>query len=469
MTTAGEGISWLDLPPRVDSAEALAAGKAARARVPRSAHATWEPAPGRPDPVGLLRATDDERLTDLVPVRFGRMAVNEFTFFRGAAAVMASDLSTLPISGIRTQICGDAHILNFGAYATPERNLVFDVNDFDETLPGAWEWDIKRLVASVAIAGRHLALRPRERRAAVLRCAATYRTRIAECARMRVLDVWYSRVDETTLIHLIRSAQERKQTEDSIAKALQRTNAHAYPNLVAQSGADMRIDDEPPLIFHPPDPGFHKSAERLFARYRAAMPLDRRLLLSRFSLVDAAYKVVGVGSVGTRCLALLLVAGDADPLVLQAKEALASVFEPYAGAPPKRSSHGDRVVTGQHLMQAASDLFLGAARSDEGRDFYIRQIRDVKSSANVERMTGADLAEHAGFCGWALARAHAKAGGVAGPIAGYLGRGDAFDTALATFAEAYADQNSRDYARLMEAIAAGEVDASPPAEPRAAR
>jgi uncharacterized protein (DUF2252 family) len=457
MADGAPGLSWLDLPAYLPRAAAYAAGKAARARAARSAHAAWDPPPDRPDPLATLRAGDAERMQQLLPVRYARMAQNPFTFFRGAAALMAQDVAPLPHSGIRTQICGDCHILNFGAFATPERNIVFDVNDFDETLPGAWEWDVKRLATSVAIAARHLGMRAKERRRATLSCLATYRTRVAEYARMRVLDVWYASVPETTLLGMIRSAEARRSLEASLERALVHTNAHAYPSMVERTGVGLRSVDEPPLIFHADEAALHSIVASSWERYRRALPLERRALASRFRVADAAYKVVGVGSVGTHSLALLRLNADGDPLVLQAKQAVASVWEPYAGPLPYHGRHGVRVVTGQHLMQAASDVFLAPARATDGNDFYMRQLRDVKTSANVENMTARDLAEHAGFCAWALARAHARAGGVAAAIAGYLGSAAAFDDAVATFAEAYADQNDRDYAALQAAIAGGEI------------
>jgi uncharacterized protein (DUF2252 family) len=389
------------------------------------------------------------------------MRQSPFTFFRGAASIMAADLAQTPISGIRTQICGDAHLLNFGAFGTPERNDVFDVNDFDETIAGPWEFDLKRLVTSVVIAGRHLALRTAECEAAALACARSYRQRMFEYAGRHVLDVWYARLDERLLAEVVRSAQERRRSRESPTKARSSTSAHLYPHVSGADGTRRQIVDQPPLIFHPDDrEAFQVEVSAGFKHYRDSLPTERRALVDRFRLVDAAYKVVGVGSVGTRCLIMLLVAGEDDLLILQAKEARHSVHEAFVGS-CGFTQDGERVVTGQRLTQAASDLFLGWWRDDEGHDFYVRQLRDMKTSANVEHMSAEELHDYAFICGWALARAHAKAGGESGIIAGYLGRGDAFDQALAVFASDYADQNERDYQALMVAIKAGRVLAAP--------
>jgi uncharacterized protein (DUF2252 family) len=457
MAAARDAPSWL-VPPRHASREALrAAGKDARRAVPRSSHAAWKPPPDRPDPVATLRAGDGMRVAALLPIRYGRMAQSPFTFFRGAAAIMAADVAALPRTGIRTQACGDCHVLNFGAFATPERHLAFDVNDFDETLPAAWEWDLKRLAASVAIAGRHLGFRRSRRRAALAACLAAYRTSIQGYAGEGVLDVWYARIDEPLLAGLVRGAETRREYETMAAKARSQTSAHAYPRLTGTELGRPRFLDEDGLTFHADDEAaFHRTVADMLASYRDGLPGDRRALLDRFRLADAAYHVVGVGSVGTVCLVALLLSADGEPLILQAKQALPSVLEAYADERPS-GTHAERVVAGQRLMQAATDVFLGAARDAAGRDYYVRQLRDMKTSANVDRMTAADLSQYAAFCGWALARGHAKASGIAAAIAGYIGGGAAFDEALGEFAESYADQNERDYARLQEAIRAREI------------
>lgn len=399
------------------------------------------------------------RLEDLLPIRYGRMLASPFTFYRGAAAIMASDLASLPVSGIRTQVCGDGHLLNFGGFGTPENRLVFDVNDFDETTLGAWEWDAKRLVTSVVIAGRHLKLPPSDTRAAALRCSRAYREKIRSYAAMKVLDVWYDRLDEARMNEILRSAEERRQYHASIKKAKAQTRAHQFPRFARDAGGTVKIVDEPPLLYHPEDVApFLEMVRTTFDAYRLELSEDVRTLFDRFTLRDAAYKVVGVGSVGTRCLVALFTAADEDPLVLQMKEARASVFETYAGA-PAFACQGERVVTGQRALQAASDLFLGFAKASDGHDYYIRQLRDMKTSPDVDDMSAVALQDYADFCGWALARAHAKASGSAAMIGGYLGRSTAFDEAIVEFAEAYANQNERDYNALVEAVRDGKVKA----------
>ena len=452
------GISWAELPESRDVEERLSAGKRLRARASRTSHAGWTAPADRPDPLAVLARDDASRMAELLPVRYGRMSQSPFTFFRGAAAVMASDLASTPLSGIRTQVCGDAHLLNFGGFATAERRLIFDVNDFDETCPGPWEWDLKRLLASVAVAARQLDFRATQTEACVLACAASYREHVWQYSGEGVLEVWYARLDERLLAATIRDAAERRRAEAAVDKARASDRAHFYPTI---SDTDpegyRRIVDQPPLLFHPgDDPGFGARAHSAFALYRASLDDARRALVDRFRVVDAAYKVVGVGSVGTRCLVLLLMADEDDVLVLQAKEARASALEPYVGASAYKCG-GERVVNGQHLMQAASDLFLGWASDESGRDFYIRQLRDMKSAANVDRMTFEELRQYVTACGWALARAHSKAGGVAPLIAGYTGRGLTLDQALLAFALDYAEQNERDYNALKAAVQSGAI------------
>jgi hypothetical protein len=436
-----------------------AVGKAARERVPRSSHAHWEPPPDRPDPLALLQQDDEGRLPELLPIRYGRMVGSPFSFYRGAASIMASDLQSTPHAGIVTQICGDAHLSNFGIFATPERNLVFDVNDFDETTPGgAWEWDVKRLAASFVVAGRFLALRSRTRARITLACARSYRERIQQYADMHVLDVWYARIDEAAfVVPTVRPP--------SALDTPSHTSEELYGKLVVDNSGSPHIADKPPFVFHPNDPAFVGRVMKTLAHYGRSLPTDRRALFERFAFVDAAYKVVGVGSVGTRCAVALVLASAGDPLFLQIKEARSSVYERYVGK-CGFNDHGERVVAGQHLMQAATDIFLGWGRADDGRDYYIRQLRDMKAGADVEHMNEDELERYAIVCGWALARAHAKGGGVAAAIAGYLGRSDVFDDALATFAEAYADQNERDHAELVAAVADGRIVAAPQESPQ---
>ena len=432
-----------------------AEGKAARERVPRSSHAHWKPPTDRPDPLELLQRDDEGRIPELLPTRYGRMLESPFSFYRGAASIMANDLQSTPHAGIVTQICGDAHLANFGIFATPERRLVFDVNDFDETTPGgAWEWDVKRLAASFVVAGRFLALRARSRARITLACVRSYRERIQQFADMHVLDVWYARIDESAFVVPSVRLPSGLDTPSHTSEEL-------YGKLVDASSGSPRIADKPPDVFHPNDPEFVDRVIKTFAHYGRSLPTDRRVLFERFTFLDAAYKVVGVGSVGTRCAVALFLASAGDPLFLQIKEARASVYERYVGK-CGFSDHGERVVAGQHLMQAATDIFLGWGRADDGRDYYVRQLRDMKAGADVAHMNEDELERYAIVCGWALARAHAKSGGVAATIAGYLGRSDVFDEALVTFSEAYADQNELDHAELAKAVADRRIVAAPP-------
>ena len=448
-----------EAPAGLAPADRLAAGRALRAKAPRSSHAGWKPADDRPDPIDLLEASNQSRLPDLVPIRYGRMLQSPFAFLRGAAALMAYDLARTPVSGLRVQACGDCHLMNFGAFASPERTLLFDINDFDETLPAPWEWDVKRLAASVAVAARHLGASARDGREAVLACARSYRERLRRFARMAVLDVWYARIPFKTLVQLSRTAAERRLWEQGARNARARTAVHVIPKLVATVREHRRIVDNPPCIYHPADvAAFEAEMRGLFRHYRASLPDSVRFLFDRFRFVDAAVKVVGVGSVGTRCAVAYFEAGPNDPLLLQVKEAQRSVLEPYAG---KSAYHnqGQRVVVGERLMQSASDIFLGWSRAEAGGfDFYVRQLRDMKGSVPLDAMTPPDLADYAEYCGWALARAHAKGGDAAG-ISGYLGKGDAFDRALADFSAAYADQTERDHAALAAAVRSGRVRA----------
>ena len=402
------------------------------------------------------------------------MLQSPFTFYRGAASLMASDLQFTPISGITTQIGGDAHLLNFGAFGTPERRFVFDVNDFDETTAGAWEWDLKRLATSFEIAARHLNVRRRDARDVVLACVASYRRRMFEFAPKSVLDMWYARIDEEAVAVLVRGADARKRSAGANGTVGKETDAHLWPSLESSPDGALAIADKLPKIFHPPARAEYEAGIRgTFQTYQRSLPIERRRLFERYHFIDAAYKVVGVGSVGTRCSVALFEAGPGDTLWLQVKEARASVFERYVGPNPY-ANHGERVVVGQRLMQSSSDLFLGWGRADDGHTFYVRQLRDMKTSPNVDAMTADDLRVYAVVCGWALARAHARAGGAPAAIAGYLGRGDAFDEALARFADAYADQNEADFRALQAARDDGRIAASAdggfgqrPTEPRA--
>jgi uncharacterized protein (DUF2252 family) len=422
--------------------------------------------------VSLLEEQAGTRVPELVPIRYGRMLVSPFAFYRGAAAIMASDLAGTPQSGIRAQLCGDAHLSNFGGFASPERRLMFDINDFDETLPGPWEWDVTRLAASLAVAGRSNGFSEGERSAVILRAAGAYRERMRTFAQMRNLDVWYSSVDVEKALDEYRDRVDARlaaRADKAIAKGRTRDSMQAFEKLTHVVDGEVRIVSDPPLLV-PVEELFPAAASRAFGDtvaqffdyYGGTLVSDRRHLLHEFRFVHLARKVVGVGSVGTRAwIALFLGRDDGDPLFLQIKEAQASVLEPYVGK-GEHGHHGERVIHGQRLMQAASDIFLGWHRTEgiDGieRDFYVRQLRDWKTSAEIEAMVPQGMAIYAGWCGGTLARAHARSGDRIA-IASYLGSGDAFDRAMVAFAEAYADQNERDYAALAEAVKAGRIEA----------
>ncbi|WP_438853439.1 DUF2252 domain-containing protein [Agromyces sp. M3QZ16-3] len=464
-----------DLAPRDDFGARASAGRAARARAPRTSHAGWTPPPDRADPVALLEEQAITRVPELVPIRYARMARTPFDFFRGAALIMAADLASTPVSGITAQICGDAHLSNFGTFASPERDLVFDINDFDETLPGPWEWDVKRLAASFEVAGRHRGFTTEERRSTVLAAVESYRGQMRRSARARVLDAWYDRLDADEI--RVRLQREReanrvgkaqvKRTEAALAKSRTRDSVRAFTKLVTVDGGRMRITADPPLIVPVEDlveaglegEDVPRIMRGILSGYRTTLRLPRHPV-EEFEYVHMARKVVGVGSVGTRAWVVLLRGrGDDDPLILQAKEAEASVLERFL--PPSRySQHGERVVQGQRLMQAASDLFLGWQRvtgfDGVERDFYIRQLHDWKGSADIETMRPAAAVLYAGACGETLARAHARAGDRVA-IAEYLGGSDRFDRAIAAFADEYAEQNERDFEAFTAAIASGRL------------
>jgi uncharacterized protein (DUF2252 family) len=436
-------------------------GKELRDVVPRHAHAGWKAPANRPDPVELVIASDRGRLAQLVPIRHGRMLQSPFAFYRGSAAVMAADLSRTPSTGLRVQACGDGHLMNFGCFATPERNVVFDINDFDETLPAPWEWDVKRLAASVVLAGRHIGLRESDAARAALATAKTYREHMANYSTMRALEVWYDKIDVEKLLQMTPEESARKSLQERIDKARSRTVAeHDFPKLAERHGSTPLIRDNPPLVFHPDAkdaPGAKSQFQESFARYRASLSPGIRQLLDRFHFCDLAMKVVGVGSVGTRCTVALLIAGDEDPLFLQGKEARASVLEPYAGK-SEYASHGERVVVGQRMMQAASDIFLGWTQSQAGYDFYVRQLRDVKVSAVIDGWDFATLRAYARACAWALARAHARTGDAA-MISGYMGSSNVFEESLCEFAVDYADQAIADHKAFAKAVRDGRIEA----------
>ena len=430
-------------------------GRSRREIVPRSGHGDWAPAADRPDPIDLLVASNAGRLPELIPIRFGRMAVSPFTFLRGSAAVMAADLAAVPTTDIRVQACGDCHLMNFGLFATPERNVVFGLNDFDETIPGPWEWDLKRLVASFVVAARDVRLKDQQAVAAASAAMRAYRTRMEEFAAVSPLEIWYDRIDLAKTLEQTTDKEQRKRRENLQRQAQKRVAENLFPKLVADEGGDLRIVDQPPLMFHSPDLTM-EIVEAFLEQYRESLAADRRVLLDRYRFVDAAIKVVGVGSVGTRCLVALFMSEGGHPLLLQVKEANQSVLEPYVDAPPAMHN-GERVVLGQHLMQPASDIFLGSATSLAGRDFYVRQLRDMKLSVTLVR-DPERLNNYATFCGLALARAHANTGSAA-MIAGYLGTGDKADAAFAEFGLRYADQTELDHRALVDAIDNGRVEA----------
>ncbi len=440
-------------------------GKDIRTTVPRESHAEWSPPSNRPDPVDLITQQDAGRLAQLVPIRHGRMSVSPFTFYRGAAKVMASDLSSTPVTGLHTQICGDAHLSNFGSFASPERAQVFDINDFDETLPGPWEWDVKRLATSFVLAGRDNGLKDTDTRAAVARSVASYRTVMAESTSMRTLDVWYAQLSLDQIVAATPSKKARERITRTAAKARGKDNLQAMSKLTEVVDGKVRIKSEPPLLIPLRDlasvvgvdpEAVEQIVEQSLADYRSTLQDNRRRLLDRYELVDVALKVVGVGSVGTRCfIALFLGSDENDPLFLQVKEATASVLEDHLPA-SEYAMHGQRVVEGQRLMQAASDIFLGWSGGGTRPQYYWRQFRDMKGSADIASMDEKRLATYASICGWTLAHAHARSGDSIA-ISGYMGTSDAFDTAIADFAFAYADQSTRDYDAFTKAIAAGRI------------
>jgi uncharacterized protein (DUF2252 family) len=416
----------------------------------------------RADPIELLKRSDHGRLPELLPIRYARMAQSAFGFFRGAAAVMAADLATTPRTGLHVQACGDCHVSNFGGFGSPERQLVFDINDFDETLHAPWEWDVKRLATSIVLAGRQKGDGEHSCDKAVRVAVASYREQMHQYAKMRALEVWYSKLDAEILITIAKTKRAKKYFERIEKKAKLQTAEHVFPRMTELVNGLPRIIDNPPLIYHPRQR--IKQAKRvreMFRRYRLTLPEERRVIIDRYHIVDIARKVVGVGSVGTRCAVVLLMAGKGDPLFLQFKEALPSVLEPYAGKSRYRY-HGERVVTGQRMLQAASDIFLGWTRDDQGHDYYFRQLRDMKMTINVEDMPKEDWIEYLELCGWTLARAHARTGDAA-QIAGYLGNSDAFDMAMVKFAFAYADQTQHDHEVFVKAIRNGRIKANPKA------
>jgi uncharacterized protein (DUF2252 family) len=459
--------------PHLTPSERVARGKAARQEVPRRSHGTFEPGPHRPDPVELLERQAESRVPELVPIRYGRMLVSPFTFYRGAAMIMASDLTATPRSGLQVQCCGDAHLSNFGVFASPERRLMFDLNDFDETLPGPWEWDVKRLAASMLIAAQSNDFAVKDQDQIVLDTVGAYRSAMIEFAGRSNLDVWYAHLEIEEVLKEYGSQLQPaavKKTEKALAKAQTKDSMAAFSKLTEMVDGRARIIAEPPLIV--PVDDLVQGAERdelfeglheLLRTYRSSLEHDRRVLLEEFRLSDFARKVVGVGSVGTRAwIALMLGRDDEDPLFLQMKEAQPSVLEEFLG-PSEFENHGERVVAGQRLMQATSDIFLGwlhvrSAIDGQERDFYGRQLKDWKGSAETDQMVPRGMSAYGRLCGWTLARAHARSGDRIA-IAAYLGKGNVFDRAIVEFSHAYAEQNERDYTALADAVGSGRVKA----------
>lgn len=441
--------------------ERYAAGKALRRRVPREQHGEWTPSHNRRDPVELVIESSKGRIPELIPIRYGRMMVSPFTFYRGTANIMAADLASTPVSGLQAQLCGDCHLLNFGGFATPERGMVVDINDFDETLPGPWEWDLKRLAASFVFAARSNGFSAADQREAALACVRSYREHMLEYADMPVLEIWYARLQVSNILATAHEKAVRRRVKKQIKKAQSRSvSEHEFPKLAEERRGKFAIKDAMPLIYHHPHmklPASQENIRRALARYRESLPDERRMLFDRYRLADFALKVVGVGSVGTLCAIALMMAAEDDPLFLQVKEAGPSVLEPYLGK-SRYANHGQRVVVGQHLIQAVSDIFLGWTHGREGRDFYLRQLRDMKIKPMVELFNPVTMFDYGTICGWTLARAHARSSDPA-MIAGYMGKSDVFDKAIAGFSERYADQAEQDHAAFKDAIRQGRIEA----------
>jgi len=437
--------------------ERLAAGKALREKLPRERHAVWKTPPKGRDPIDVLETSNRGRLPELIPIRYGRMLRSPFTFLRGSAGLMAYDLAATPSTGLRVQACGDCHLMNFGLFATPERNLVFDINDFDETLPAPWEWDVKRLAASFVVAARDNGHSDKKARDAAIASVRAYREHLRDASKKNPLDLWYQHLDAQTLIDSAPDAMTRKRREDAARKARQRIGESLFPKISAEIEGRHHLVDQPPLLFHLDQKEHEGLLREALEAYGSSMLDTVRVLFDRYRLEDWAVKVVGIGSVGTRCFVALFVSAEGHPLLLQFKEARASVLAPHAGKSVYQNQ-GQRVVMGQRLMQSASDIFLGWARTRRGLDYFGRQLRDMKFSAPIEELSPPMMSRYAGMCGWTLARAHARSGDAA-TISGYLGKSDAFDQTIGEFALAYADQTARDHAALVAAVKAGRVEA----------
>ena len=424
-------------------------------------HATWTAPADRRDPIAILEESNIGRIDSLSPLRYGRMLQSPFTFYRGAAAIMAADLANTPKMDVKVQACGDCHLQNFGAFATPERNVIFDINDFDETLPAPWEWDVKRLAASFVLAIRHNNVKQKYEAEAAAAVARAYRERMSEFARMSILDIWYANVNWQNFVESTSDLELQKKHNKAYTKAMRRTiQDYYFPKMTEQMNGNFVFKDNPPTIYHLPvedEEVFRDQVLRALEKYKKTMQEDRGRLLSRYKLADFAIKVVGIGSVGTMCAIILMMAPDNEPLVLQLKEARESVLEPYAGK-SEFDNHGQRVVAGQRIVQSASDIFLGWTEFDDGKQFYLRQLRDTKIKSDTETWEGSHFVEIAHTMGSVLARAHARSGDAA-VIRGYLGSHTGFDEAIAQFSIAYSDQTEKDHALLVKAVDEGRIKA----------
>ncbi|MDO9014961.1 MAG: DUF2252 domain-containing protein [Polynucleobacter sp.] len=439
----------------LDRASAMLQGKALRDASPLQDQRILPPRPKRFSSIAVLEKSNHDRLEDLIPIRYSRMLTSPFSFLRGSAALMADDLSRTPSSGIYVQACGDCHLLNFGAYATPERKLVFDINDFDETLPAPWEWDVKRLATSFVVAAEDSQLSKSSAQRIAKICAQSYRENMRAYSKQSPLEVWYGHLDLAKFAKEAPNKSSRLHRESLIKKAEKQVAEYLFPKITTEVNGDKRLIDNPPLIYHLDDQWIEKIGKTAVESYRASLSHDRKVLLDRYQLKDIVVKVVGIGSVGTRCFVALFMTPDGDPLLLQIKEAHNSVLEPYAGK-SQYHQHGERVVVGQRLTQSSSDVFLGWMRGPKGKDFYVRQLRDMKVSFLVQDITPTRLKRYAVYCGQALARSHAKSGNAA-LISGYLGKSDVFDEAVSLFAMEYAEQNKRDYEELVQAAKTGKI------------
>jgi uncharacterized protein (DUF2252 family) len=439
----------------LDRVSVMLKGKALRDATPLQDHCIIPPRPKRFSSIAVLERSNEDRLEDLIPIRYSRMLASPFSFLRGSAALMADDLSRTPSSGIYVQACGDCHLLNFGAYATPERKLVFDINDFDETLPAPWEWDIKRLATSFVVAAEDSQLSMASAQRIAKTCVQSYRENMRAHSKQSPLEVWYGHLDLAKFAKEAPNKTTKLYRGSLIKKAEKQVAEYLFPKITTEINGDKRLIDNPPLIYHLDDEWMDKMARPAVESYRASLSHDRKVLLDRYQLKDIVVKVVGIGSVGTRCFVALFMTPDGDPLLLQIKEARNSVLEPYAGK-SEYQQHGERVVVGQRLTQSSSDVFLGWMRGPKGKDFYVRQLRDMKVSFSVQDITPTRLKRYATYCGQALARSHAKSGNAA-LISGYLGKSDVFDKAVSMFAMEYAEQNKRDYEELARAAKTGKI------------